>query len=367
MHVVSDSKYVVNGLTKWLHRWEQIGWIGVQNAGIIKRVVAYLRSRSAPTTFRWVKGHTDVEGNEGADELAAAGAELERPYMPMALPPPTEYLRNGTELADLTQKLAYAGIRRVKDRKTEKRKKTAGMISQALEAVQQYDGNKNTKVALWKAIRRSEIDKRVRDFIWKMAHGAHRVGTFWSNIPGYENRAVCVKCGTMEDMDHILTKCSAAGQERLWWATRMLLARRGIRLPENMSAALVVGSPLGEVKGDDGAVKAGDTRLLRIAISETAYLIWKMRCERVIEWEDEEGREHAVQEIDGRWQAMYNARIALDQAMTSVRLAGKRAIAGTRVSATWKGILSNEQELPPDWAERQVRVLVGRPRMEPNG
>ncbi|KAJ8502105.1 hypothetical protein ONZ51_g163 [Trametes cubensis] len=367
MHIVSDSKYVVNGLTKWLPRWESVGWIGVQNAEVIRAAVAYLRSRCAPTTLRWVKGHAGTEGNEGADALAARAAEMDRQYLPVALPPPTEYLREGAELAELTQKVAYAGIREVKSRRTGPRKKTSQMVTEALQTARNFDGSQYREEALWRAISGEGIDKRVRDFIWKMAHGAHRVGDFWNSIPGYEDRAICKRCGVTESMDHVLFECAAAGQARLWMLTRSLLRKRRINLPENMCAAFVIGAPACEIKNDDGKRKAGDTRLLHIAVTETAYLAWKMRCERVIGWEEEEDREHTVAEIGNRWAAIFNNRIALDQAMTSVRLAGKRAIAEDRVRETWIGTLSNEQDLPADWAVRRTWVLVGRPDLAPNG
>ncbi|KAJ8455816.1 hypothetical protein ONZ51_g12320 [Trametes cubensis] len=346
MHIVSDSKYVVSGLTKWLHRWEQIGWIGVQNADVIKDVVARLRSRSAPTTLRWVKGHAGLEGNEKADELAAIAVEQPRPYMPRALPPPTEYLKEGAELAELTQKIAYAGIRQDKNLKAEGRKRTNVTVADALAAVRAYDGNSNTKEAFWNAIRREEINKRVRDFLWKMAHCAHRVGTFWSSIPGYEHRAACPKCGVPEDMQHVLASCGAPGQDLLWKLSKAILQKRQIRVPDNITAAFVIGSPVCEVKDEDGELKTGDTRLLRIVMTETAYLIWKLRCERVIEWEN--NREHTAREIENRWAATLNARISHDQAMTNIRLVGKRAIAESKAGRKAEWLTNGSPTLGPE-------------------
>ncbi|KAI0656990.1 hypothetical protein C8Q70DRAFT_920538, partial [Cubamyces menziesii] len=221
--------------------------------------------------------------------------------------------------------------------------------------------------ALWRAIRREDVSKRARDFIWKIVHDAHRVGRYWSNIPGYETRATCSKCGVIEDMDHVLTKCTAAGPAQLWRLTRALLSKREIDLPDDMDVAFIAGSPLCEVKNSNGDIKTGDTRLLRIVLTETAHLIWRMRCERVIEWGSEEGKEHTEREIDNKWMAMLNARIGLDQAMTSARLTGRRKIAEAKVRATWKGTLRNEQDLPEDWAVRRIWVLVGKPDVRPNG
>ncbi|KAI0656077.1 ribonuclease H-like protein, partial [Cubamyces menziesii] len=360
LHIVSDSKYVVNGLTKWLSAWEEAGWIGVQNREVIRSAVAHLRSRSAPTTIKWVKGHSGVEGNEQADKLAAKGAEERKQYGPLALPPPSKYLKEGAELAELTQRIAYKGIMETKDTEGGRRKKTDSIVCRVLSAIRDYDGNENEPAALWVSLRNEAIEKRARDFIWRILHGAHHIGSFWSNIPGYEGRATCAKCGTTEDMDHILTKCMAVGQAHLWRLTRVMLLKRGIPLPEDMGMDLVAGISLCEVTDDNGECKNGDTRLLKIVVTETAYLIWKMRCERVIGREAEQDMQYTVREVDNRWRAALNARLRHDQAMTNVRLAGKKAVASEKVKATWEKLLSNEQDLPEDWAECGIWVLVGK-------
>src|SRR5713226_5174732 len=61
------TKYVINGLTMHLGTWENCGWIGVKNAP------HFLRIHTAPTTFKWIKGHNRNEGNEGSDLLAKEG------------------------------------------------------------------------------------------------------------------------------------------------------------------------------------------------------------------------------------------------------------------------------------------------------
>ncbi|KAL1938790.1 hypothetical protein VTO73DRAFT_11170 [Trametes versicolor] len=97
LHLVSDSKYAIDGLTVNLKAWESRGWIGVANAALFREAAAALRARSALTTLRWVKGHSKVIGNEEADRLARVGAELEAPFRPVSLPV-FKYLRNGAAL-----------------------------------------------------------------------------------------------------------------------------------------------------------------------------------------------------------------------------------------------------------------------------
>jgi ribonuclease HI len=108
--ILSDSKYTIDGLTKNLQRWEDEGFFNVVNGAIIKATVARFRARKAPTVFQWVKGHSRVAGNEGADKLAGEGAEKDTQdvidtHIEQAL------LIPGAKLQKMTQSLAYKIIR----------------------------------------------------------------------------------------------------------------------------------------------------------------------------------------------------------------------------------------------------------------
>lgn len=74
--VITDSAYVKDGITKWIHGWKSKGWKtaskkAVKNEELWKRLdQATLRHR---VTWEWVKGHAGHPENERADELARAG------------------------------------------------------------------------------------------------------------------------------------------------------------------------------------------------------------------------------------------------------------------------------------------------------
>jgi len=78
-HVVlsTDSRYVMDGLTKWLAGWQRNGWRTaarqpVKNADLWQELVA----AAAPHRIRWewVKGHAGHPENERADKLASDAA-----------------------------------------------------------------------------------------------------------------------------------------------------------------------------------------------------------------------------------------------------------------------------------------------------
>lgn len=72
--VISDSKYVINGITEWIHNWKKNGWFTASNKPV-KNVELWQRMEACRdahefTRFEWVKGHNGNKFNELADRLA---------------------------------------------------------------------------------------------------------------------------------------------------------------------------------------------------------------------------------------------------------------------------------------------------------
>lgn len=357
LHIVSDSKYVIEGLTIHLPKWERRGWIGVANADVVQETVALLRSRSARTTFRWVKGHAGIEGNEEADKLAGKASTMlpaARPLFPLH---PTKYLQNGATLAYLTQRMAYKGI--LMERKREERRSTVRNLAKVKVAIRELTGRAVREATIWKCLRNEAVARKTRDFLWKVLHDAYKVGAFWENIPGYETRAVCKRCGVCETMEHILMECSAPGQRTAWGVAKELLGRKGVELGE-VRLGLALGGQAVDVLDSNGKVRVGATRLLRIIVSETARCIWVLRCERVIAWEDIPEKSHSDDEITNRVTAALTSRLTMDCSLANMRKLGRKTPSKNVVLATWSGVLQNEEDLPEDWT-RTKGVLVGKP------
>lgn len=72
--VVSDSKYVVDSVTKgWLKGWVVKDFKGKKNRDLWER---YLKAASPhDVRFQWVKGHAGHPENERCDQLAVEAAE----------------------------------------------------------------------------------------------------------------------------------------------------------------------------------------------------------------------------------------------------------------------------------------------------
>lgn len=72
LHVVSDSQYLIKGITEWLYGWKKRFWknssgSSIKNLELWQIIDEILNSNSIEFTFEWVKGHTkkpEVSSNE---------------------------------------------------------------------------------------------------------------------------------------------------------------------------------------------------------------------------------------------------------------------------------------------------------------
>ena len=74
----TDSKYLLDGITKWIQGWQRNGWKTaakkpVKNDDLWRRLTVAMKPHEI--SWKWVKGHAGDPGNERADELARRGIE----------------------------------------------------------------------------------------------------------------------------------------------------------------------------------------------------------------------------------------------------------------------------------------------------
>ena len=71
--VTTDSKYVKNGITDWIHNWKNNGW-KTANKKPVKNKDLWIAldevSKNHSIDWQWIKGHSGHPQNERADELA---------------------------------------------------------------------------------------------------------------------------------------------------------------------------------------------------------------------------------------------------------------------------------------------------------
>ena len=77
VEVVTDSEYVKNGITTWIHGWKRNGWKTAAKKPVVNQDLWQdLDGATAGHEIRWTwtKGHADHDDNNRCDELATRAA-----------------------------------------------------------------------------------------------------------------------------------------------------------------------------------------------------------------------------------------------------------------------------------------------------
>ena len=78
MILYTDSSYVQKGITEWLAGWKRKGWMTASKQPVKNKDLWQALDEQCQrheVTWKWVKGHAGIEGNEIADELANQGID----------------------------------------------------------------------------------------------------------------------------------------------------------------------------------------------------------------------------------------------------------------------------------------------------
>ena len=147
------------------------------------------------------------------------------------------------------------------------------------------------------------IRVKVRQFLYKAMHETQKIGHFWTHIPGYEERQNCATCNAPELMSHILIHCRARPTHTIWKLAKDYWPQENPRWPE-ISLGIILGcgsierNNLPKPKDENNQetrIGAGTARLLQILLTESAHLIWVLRCEHIIQ-----EKTHTASEIKTR-------------------------------------------------------------------
>jgi hypothetical protein len=215
----TTSCFLVDGTLKNLKNWETIGFIDTEYKNLFCALAAKLRSRGAPTSFHLSPKNLDNPSSQSASDLAKLGTTKDNLDEPdLSIDP--RFNLTGAQLSLTTQKLAYIGI--CKHKSADWRRGTAQMLDITRHAVHQNYGPLHDDKTIWQTIKNKDFNKPYRTFLWKALHKNHKISNYWSHIPNYEHRSTCHKCGTTEDLEHIILKCDIPGQEIVWNLTKSL-------------------------------------------------------------------------------------------------------------------------------------------------
>ena len=303
-----------------------------------------------------MKGHQGELGNEQSDRLAKLGASKENEDE-IILDIPDHFDIQGAKLSAITQAIAYKGIHERK--KKDQRKTTNLNLEKVRYVLETQTGELEMNEALWSLIRKSPVRLKIRQFFYKALHGTQKIGRYWFNIQDYEERGICQHCNEDKTMDHILTGCDYMAQTTIWNSAEELWPYEEGTWPR-ISLGVIIGCNALNVevtketkdrRGQTQIVKKNDqgaTRLLKIIISEAAYLIWILRCERAIS-----GNNRMEREIRALWRRVINRKLSEDKITATKVLRQKHYI--NIVENTWgQALRKRHSNLPDNWINRNV-------------
>lgn len=74
LKIFSDSRYCIDGITDWIHKWKKNSWkkcgAPIKNLDLWQNLYKIVYESNINVEFIWVKGHSGNRYNDLADELA---------------------------------------------------------------------------------------------------------------------------------------------------------------------------------------------------------------------------------------------------------------------------------------------------------
>ena len=193
-------------------------------------------------------------------------------------------------------------------------------------------------------------------------HEIFIIGQYWSQIQAVQECQSCTTCSSIESMSHILTQCQSSPTRIIWNLARTTWPHKDIPwLDIDLRTILGYGSlAVPQLIMDQGqhhrkAHLRGAFHLLQILLSESAYLVWTMCCERVIH-----RKIHNQQEIRLKWLHVINSRLTNDK-ITASKIKQNKGFTRLVVN-TWENVLTKERDLPNNWISMHEILVGSRPR-----
>ncbi|EJD36216.1 hypothetical protein AURDEDRAFT_24476, partial [Auricularia subglabra TFB-10046 SS5] len=132
-------------------------------------------------------------------------------------------------------------------------------------------------------------------------------------------------------LEHILFECLDSGHETIWGMARVFLRHKHIDM--DMNIGLVLGCA--SAPADRFMQGISTARAFSIVVSESAFLAWKIRCEKRMEHRNDPEWRPNNAAVSERWQKMMRRRVSQDFRLTDARIFGRKALKRALVHETW--------------------------------
>jgi ribonuclease HI len=84
VEIVTDSQYMKQGITEWIHKWKRNGWMTVSKKPVVNQDLwrdLEEQVNRHQTTWSWTKGHASHADNNRCDELATSAARTQKSHL----------------------------------------------------------------------------------------------------------------------------------------------------------------------------------------------------------------------------------------------------------------------------------------------
>jgi len=128
IRVYTDSNYLINGITKWVHGWKNKNWKTSTKEDVLNRDLWQSLDRlcsNKKIEWKYVGGHIGVEGNERCDEIATSFALGEQPKL-YSGPISGYFVKN---ILDVSNSLSFENVAKIKKEKQRKSAKAYSYVS----------------------------------------------------------------------------------------------------------------------------------------------------------------------------------------------------------------------------------------------
>ena len=156
--IKTNSMYAVLGLTTYLEKWEDQGWMYLKHPELFKCITVWVRYCSNTTEIVWVKGYNGIRGNMEADKLAGKGALMDQTEAELTLNPSVNMVPLGVKLTAMLQKDFYHSIKK-KNRPPPQRSSKIN-IRRIQACVAEEFGLDPTPETIWKTTKHKDLTKK---------------------------------------------------------------------------------------------------------------------------------------------------------------------------------------------------------------
>ena len=268
------SKRIVRFLKEDWHTKERQNWVNDLERKEWRLLLNILRQRTNTTTLVKVS----KSGQEMLKCKSIIKQLINEEATEVEIPPTNKNFDiDGACLREITQKIAY---RLACDRKatTPGGYFTEINIKKASDAISELNKTETTSEQIWEGLKKACMP-RIADFLWKILHGRIRCGSWFSKIPGWEDKQYC-SCGAIEEIEHIIFNCPDAKTEGLWTLISELwtsITNKEFIKP-NMGMLMGIGAFKVKIDGDYNKYIS---QLYLELITLAAWSIWRNRNNRV--------------------------------------------------------------------------------------